>query len=358
MNTGQFLFRGFIRLLVVAFWGGVIFLFLFAPRAVTFLGPKKSLTIFTFPLLVDAQRLAEFEARTGIKLYIHYYENNDELLAKLYSAGGDNGYDIIFPSDYAVKTLLSKGTMLQKIDRSRLNFWKRLNPKLLGHSFDPKNEYSIPYQWEIYGVGFNQTFFGKKIPDATWRLVFDERVGPDRVGMINNAREVVALASLYLFGKVKRLNNQELEQVKKLLIEQKKRVEVYTDLQANYLLYSKMCPIAVCTASDIWREDVPDLGFFVPREGGFVVIDNICVPTSCKNVDIVYQFINFLYESDVMTHHADLYAIWPTLLDVQGKEGGRKLMEQSLKKFDTFQFFRHVASEQQLDDLWIALKAQ
>lgn len=349
--------RGFIRSLVIVFWCGVISLFLFTPRAVTLLGSKKSLTIFTFPLLVDAQRLAEFEVRTGIKLYIHYYENNDELLAKLYTSGGQ-GYDVVFPSDYAVKTLLSKGNILQRLDRSRLNFWERLNPKLLGHYFDPKNEYSIPYQWEIYGVGFEQGFFGKKVPDATWGLVFDGRVGPSRVGMLNNAREVAALASFYLFGKVKKLNRQEMEQVKKLLITQKKRVEVYTDLRANYLLFSKTSPIAVCTAGDIWQYDIPGLGFFVPREGSFVVIDSVCVPTSCTNLDLVYQFINFLYERDVMLHHVNLYSIWPALIDVPAKERGRQLMAESLQKFDTFQFFGHVASERELDDLWIALKAE
>lgn len=355
--------RGFFKTLmirsgIVAFWCCVIFLALFLPRLGRFLSPQKSLSIFTFPLLIDAQRVSEFESRTGIKLHIHYYESNDELFAKL-DATKNHGYDIIVPSDYEVQQFLtSNGGMLKKIDKSKLNFWHRLNPKLLGHYFDPLNEYSIPYHWEIYGLGFSLAAFNGATPPATWRVLFDEHVGPERVGMANNVLEVSSLAALYLFGSLKQLNDQELEQVKELLIHQKKRVDVYTDLRANYLLQSQMVAATVCSAGDIRRHDVPGLGFEVPVEGGFVSIDSICIPDSSTNEDLAYQFINFLYEPEVMQYHVNSYSLWPALADIHVEEKGLSLMDSSLKKLSAFHFFGKVASDKKLSSLWIDLKSR
>ncbi len=346
-----------IRCGMVAFWCLAIFLLLFSSRLSTWLAPQKSLTIFTFPLLIDAQRVAEFESRTGIKVHMHYYESNDELFAKVYSTK-HHGYDIVVPSDYEVQQFLSLGGLLKKIDKSKLNFWHRLNPQLLGHYFDPTNDYSIPYHWEIYGLGFSYDMFGGKVPPATWKVLFDPQVGPARVGMANNVLEISSLACQYLFGTLRLLNDAELVQMETLLFEQKKRVEVYTDLRANYLLQSKMVAATICSAGDIRRHDVPGLGFVVPKEGGFISIDNICMPSSSDNSELAYQFINFLYEADVMQHHVDLYALWPALADVSVKKNGRNLMNKTLAELPSFHFFEKVASDRQLSKLWIDLKSK
>jgi len=349
------LFRSFfLKFLFVSFWIGAFFLFLFSSQLFETFRAKKSLTIFTFPLLLDAQELSVFERETGIKIYIHYYENNDELVAKMLSTDV-SGYDVIIPSDYAVKTLLQEKGVLQKIDTTRLNFTNKLHTALLGHYFDPNNEYSIPYQWEIYGIGYSKEAFEYKKPPATWDLIFDETFGLRNFGMIDNAREVAALASFYLFGSVKMLSQEKMEKVKQLLLSQKDRVEVYSDDRASYLITSKTCPAVVCTAGDIWRVNEFEFDFLLPKEGSFVVIDSICIPRG-GNTDLVYQLINFLYQDDVMKSNAHEYSFWPATKTVSVKEG-KNLMEDALNNFSKFMFYKRVATEEQLDDLWVALKA-
>jgi spermidine/putrescine transport system substrate-binding protein len=347
----------FIRSMMTVFWCVVIVVFLFLPRVTAWIHPQKCLNIFTFPLLIDAQRVAEFESRTGVKIHMHYYESNDELFAKMY-ATNRHGYDIIIPSDYEVQQFLSYDGLLKKIDKSKLHFWHRLNPRLLGHYYDPNNEYSIPYHWEIYGLGFSYKMFGGIQPPATWDVLFDPAVGPAYVGMANNVLEISSLVALYLFGSLRQLNDAEVTRMKQLLIEQKKRVAVYTDLRANYLLQSKVVAVTICSAGDIRRHDIPGLGFIVPREGGFVSIDNVCIPGSSDNDDIVYQFINFLYEADVMQHHVDIYSLWPALTDVTVKNDCRDLMTHALQNFTQFHFFEKVASDKQLSQLWIDVKSR
>jgi len=345
-----------MRALAILFWLVVITVFLFLPRFARLFVSEKSITIFTFPLLIDTHVLADFEHRTGIKTYVHYYENNDELLVKM-RADKQHGYDIIFPSDYAVQLLIKEG-VLQKIDRTKLRFFNRLNKKLLNLYFDPLNQYSLPYLWEVYGIGFDKEFFGKEGPEPTWRFVFDECSSLRCMGMNNNVREVVGIAALYLFGKVDFLNKQQLQKVKETLLTQKKCVAVYTDLRADYLLLSRTCPIVVCLADDVWLHNDPGIGFMIPREGSFISIDSVCIPKASTKTDLIYQLVNYLYEAQVMQHHTDKYSFFPSLADVSPPTVGRKIMHQIMRNFEKFHFFKDIATEQELNDLWISLKAK
>lgn len=345
-----------IRTFIIAFWIGIIFLFLFFPQFATRFKKEKSLTIFTFPLLLDADYVSEFEQRTGIKLYIHYYENNDELLAKMRTTR-QHGYDIIFPSGFSVEELIKEGR-LKKIDKSRLNFLSLMNPKFFGLYFDPYNEYSIPILWEIYGLGYDKEFFRGNPPEASWRLIFDKKLSPKRIGMSNTPREAVAVAARYLFGDIEQLNDEHVEQIKNLLIEQKRWVEVYADVRADDLLESKMCSVVVCHADNIWTRGDFNLGFLVPKEGGFIGVDSFCLPKESNKDELVYQFINYLYEHDVMQHNVTKYALFPVVSNVTPLDEGKKLMEEALNNFDTFHFFKNVLPEKTLTNLWISLKAE
>ena len=82
---------------------------------------ERSLTIFTWPTILDPQYLQKFEKITGIKLYITYYESNQELFSKL-QAGSATGYDIILPSDFTVKLMIQED-LVKKIDHSKLSFF-------------------------------------------------------------------------------------------------------------------------------------------------------------------------------------------------------------------------------------------
>ena len=79
--------------------------------AFVFLSPNawsgtNELKIFTWSEYMDEVNFPkEFEAATGIKVYLDMYESNEEMMAKLQS-GGLGQYDIIIPSDYIVPSLI------------------------------------------------------------------------------------------------------------------------------------------------------------------------------------------------------------------------------------------------------------
>ena len=343
-----------IRLLIIFFWTSVIVFFLFLPKFFNFFGAEKSLTIFTWPLVLDAHYLARFEKETGIKLYIGYYETDDELIGKIKSGSGN--YDIVIPTDHVVE-LLIREKLLKKLNKSKLNFLPSLDSRLLGHYFDPHNAYSIPYFWGVYGIAINTYYFNKKTPEPTWGLLFDKSMSPAPVVMTDAAREAIMIAAQYLFGTIEALKDpQKRKQIKKMLIKQKKWVQLYTESRTEELLLLDSAPVIAALSPDVWKAKQEKknnlIEFLIPKEGSFIFIDNFVVLASTQKDDLVYTFLNYMYRPEVVVHHMAEYGSCAPITGIPADSSN-----YCPKNFSKFDFFRNVISEQEVDSIWIDLMA-
>ncbi len=354
-----FIKKTFVYSLIICFWILILGLFLFSSHIFSLFKRQKSITVFTYPLLIDAEYITRFEKQTGIKVYINYFESSDELLVKLKDSNTSD-YDIIFPTDYTVE-ILAKKNLLRKIDKSKIDFWHKMNQKLTNLYYDPNNLYSIPYLWDVYGIGIDKKYYdGTRPIKKTWDLLFDEKVAPPRVGMINNPREALLLSAFYLFRKIDNFSKDEVDQMKKLLIKQKKWVDVYTDLRVDDLLTSGTCQATAGLGSDIWQEQRfnQDIDFFIPEEGSFFIVDSICLPKGSKKQDLAYQFINFLFQEESLEYHIENFFFFPTINTLNLGSAAKNMMNYMLNNMNKYYFFKNVLTDEQLHYLWIQLKGQ
>lgn len=339
-----------ITLVVFGIYG-----FLYMPFIIDYFWTPKSINVLAWPNIIDPECFDTFKKETGIKVNLVYFENYEELIVK-FQAGGNN-YDLIIGSDYAAYILLKEG-LLKKLDRRKLLFWDKLYKPLLGLYYDPKNQYTIPFGWEIFGIGIDTNYYKGILPEASWKLLFDTSIAPAQIGMIDDAREIVSIAAFYLFGDKHRLTPDDLILIKNLLIDQKKQVVMYTDLRTDYILTSKMAPITLGTSSDIFSgmKLFPHLDFLIPKEGSFIVINVMCLPTKTEKDTLVYAFINYLYQPKIMKKYLDKYNFFPVrdgLISKNSRFGlipTRSLIAQ-------LHFFNYIIPEQKLRDLWISLKS-
>lgn len=347
------------RLLIFFFWVGLIFTALYLPHWKILSREEKSLNIFAWGDILEPAVIADFEQATGIKVHLSYYSSNEELIVKLKATGGE-GYDLIIPSDYAVSILVQE-ELLKPLDRSKLHFWSELNPLLLGHKFDPDNRYSIPFIWELYGIGVNSKFFKDKPFEASWRLVF-ENFGY-KIAMVNDPIQAVLISDLYLYGKVAPVDEAQLKSIKKLLMTQKSWVEAYADFRADYFLATGSCPVALASSSYIWRtkQMFPFIDFIIPKEGTFITIENFCIPSKSEKDQLTYQFINALYSTSSMHQHFQMRGIFPA---TRMKEVPMKmdpmmeaLFHSTKEDFQQYHFNQQIAPPQQILDLWVELKS-
>ncbi len=352
-------FFSYSSLFVISlFWIAVFALFLYTPAAIRYLYPERSLTIFTWPAILDPHYLRKFEQETGIKLYISYYESNQEMFSKVHATGG-TGYDIILPSDYTVELLIKDG-LLQKLDHAKLPFFSELNHNLLDKYFDPGNHYSLPYLWGMYGIAINWNYF-KDTPLGTinWKTIFEQNPYGVKIGMTDESREAILLASFYLFKTIDIANDpQKIEQVKELLIKQKQWVEAYTESRSEYLLLSESAPLAVAFSPDIYKvkKEHPYLDIKIPEEGSFVLIDSIVIPKATDKTDMIYQFINFLYREDVLTHHSEKFGFCSPMYS--SKNHMPEDFCPTDEQFAKLRFFENVLPQDLVNEIWVAVMSR
>ncbi len=357
MRVGKF----FARLMLIFFWILVISVALYFPSWKIFPFEEKSLNIFTWGDLIDFSILSEFEKETGIKVNLSFFSSNEELQVKMRATGG-NGYDLIMPSGYTVNTLAQED-LLKPFDRRKLKFWNDLNPVLLNHWFDPNNRYSIPFSWEVYGLGIDRSFFADRPKPSSWKAIYDPSQIDYKIAVSNDPIEAVAFSSLYLFGQANPLSFDQFEQVRQLLFKQRRWVEAYSDFRADYFIVTGNCPVVVTTTTYVKRIQpiFPQIGFVIPKEGTFLTIENFCISRSSTKEKYIYQLLDYLYtKQSMLTHHQKFWFFPATLSPIDELELNdyeKTLFELSSEEFSKFYFIKNLAPQQQVRDLWVQVKS-
>lgn len=349
-----------LRLFLITLFIGVIGLFLVWPEHPP-PEEKSVLHIFTWGNCIDLKAVDLFYKQTGIQVKLSYYASNEELMTKLCATKGV-GYDLIVPSDYAVKILIDRG-LLQRLDHTKLApHYAKIDPFLLGHAYDPENLYSLPYQYDVSGFGVDKAFFEQNHLKPSWDLIFNPPPLPFKVGVSCDPIEEFNQASFYLFGKLSPISPQEKEAIEALLIAQKAWVEAYIAFRADYLLATKSVPIAFaqdCYIIGPATANPDKIDFVLPDKGTFISIENFCIPQPSKKQDLAYQFLDFLYQQEIMEMCANDLAFFPAF--VIDHFLYQRYFDQVRKTFaqKNYQllFYQQSLPEEEIRRLWIHMKS-
>jgi spermidine/putrescine transport system substrate-binding protein len=321
-----------------------------------------SLNVFTWADYIPQELADNFEKETGIHVTFHYYASNEELLVKMRSTKG-RGYDLLIPSDYAVKILIDEN-LLEPINKKKIHHYCEIAPFLLGQYFDPKNDYSIPGLWEIVGFGIDREAFleyPEMLENPSLKHLFEPIGPPYKITMTPDATEAIALASQYLYNKTDPLSKIELLEIEELLTKQKEWTEAYADYRAKYLISTKNCPISLLRSSFFFqtKRDFPFIEFLIPKGPAFLSIENYAIPKAAKQNEAAYRFINFLSRKENTLKLIDLCPLYPSVLSIAQNEisypGFARLLDEIAIR-GQFSYFRYLTSENEMRKLWINVK--
>ena len=114
------------------------------------------LHIYNWNNALSADTAKRFEQSCKCRLVQDYYGDNEEMLAKL--AAGAKGYDMVFPTAFAVSTLIKQGKT-QPLNKAQLPNWKNLNTGYLALNapFDAGNKVAAPTVVSLTLLGYNET---------------------------------------------------------------------------------------------------------------------------------------------------------------------------------------------------------
>lgn len=339
------------RILMILSWGSLIAGFLYLPYVYRLFDQKATLTIFTPPLLLDPEYIKKFEEKKGVRVTLSYFENGSALLSKIAATGG-KGYDLVLPDDHTLDVLISRN-MLKPLDKNKLAFWSQLHTSLLNPYYDPHNRFTVPYYWGVYGIAYDADQFPEGFVTHTWELIFSTTPCPGaHICMTDDPREAILIAAQYLFGTIDALKDPVAQEaVKQLLIRQKKQVEVYTLARADTLLQTKSCSLATIASPEAWRVSrlSPEIKMIIPQEGSFFIIDSFGILKDSEKDELIYEFLNFIFEQESIKHHSQLYGFCSPLTTIFVPSQNEFCPIDQKSNFD---FFRPVISDEHINEIW------
>ena len=255
----------------------------------------EKISVYNWGDYIDPETIKMFEEETGISVEYMVFETNEDMYAKI--ANGNSSYDVIFPSDYMVERMIHEN-LLQKINWDNIPNVANIDPRFMNRSYDPEQQYSVPYTWGTMGILYNKNMV-EEIPHS-WQTMLDEQYAMNML-MLNSPRDTIGIALLMCGYNLNSTDDEALEAAKKMLIEQKPMVLAYVVDEVKDKMIAGEAAVAMVWSGDATycMDESEDLNYVVPEEGSNIFFDTICIPANAKNVSGAEKFINFLCRGDV-----------------------------------------------------------
>jgi spermidine/putrescine transport system substrate-binding protein len=122
----------------------------------------------------DPELFKTFTEQLGPTVQIDTYPSNEAALAKLSTAAGTSGYDVVVPTGPFIPVMV-ENDLLEALDLSKIPNFKNLDPIYTNQDFDPGNKYSVCKDWGSTGWIIDKSKVST--PIATWQDFLDVAMG-------------------------------------------------------------------------------------------------------------------------------------------------------------------------------------
>jgi len=249
--------------------------------------------------------LDKFSKEQGTKVnYVEAIDGNEEFYAKIQgqlSQGLATDWDLIVVTDWMVARLVRQG-WLEEIDKTQTpNFPANLLDNYLARSFDPDTNLAAPWQSGMTGIGFDK----KKTGDLTSLEVFWDPKYKGKLEYQSEMRDTVGLAAIRHGYEPSAITQDQFDttiaDIKKAVVDDR-LVRAVTGNSYVEDMAAGDALVAMAWSGDVLTLLVPDqtkdqdFQWALPKEGGMLWTDNMCIPLAAKNKGQAEAWINFYYD--------------------------------------------------------------
>ena len=233
-------------------------------------GENGTINFFNVGDYIDEALIRKFEKETGIKVNYSTYDTNEIMYQKVKTNPGT--YDLVVPSDYMIEKMIQED-LLETIDYNNIPNYQYIGENYKNLSYDPTNEYSVPYMWGTIGIIYDSSRITE--PVTSWDILWDSKY-KDEVYMFNSLRVYLAIALIKAGYSINSDVPSEIDAAKDELLEQRKLtnpVYVVDEVKDNMITGEKMLA-AVWSGDAIYiMNENPDMKYVIPEEGSNKWVD-------------------------------------------------------------------------------------
>ncbi len=256
----------------------------------------RTLNLFTWNDYIDPKLVQKFETENSAKVVIEIFDTNPDLIQKLESKGLGK-FDVVVPTDYVIGEMLRRH-LLRPLEQRQITNLKNLADRFRSPIYDYGNKFSAAYQWGTLGIAYRKDKI--KNPVKSWGLLLNASQQKGSFALYDAPREMLGSALLYLGKSMSSTNKSDIAQALKIVKAAKSRS---VGLLPGASIREKLAKGEI-SAGILFNTDAgqlaaanPNIGYFIPKEGAQIYVDNMAIPVGAPNVELAHKFINFILDA-------------------------------------------------------------
>ena len=260
------------------------------------------LRILTWEGYAEPEWVEPFQEATGATLNVVYVGSVDEMFAKMQGSQGADFDVVAFDTSSFARYI--DGGLIQPIDMTKVANATNIIPAF--ETVEPVlrdgEQYGIPFAWGSLPLVYDADVFAEA-PES-WEVMWDPQYEQQMIAL-DDANNSIVLAALVLgFENPYDLSDEQFEQVKQKLIEQKRLLLTYYagfDEGAEIFAQNdiKLAFSMGETMATLIKNLGVNVGLTIPREKAIGWLDCWVVSAGARDVDLALEWINACLEPEV-----------------------------------------------------------
>ena len=347
------------------------FLFVLMTTSVLLLGSctKKTptLNLLVWEGYADPSFVREFEEQNHCKVTVSYMGSSDELVAKL-RGGSAGNYDVISPSSDVATSIAATG-LAAPLDVSKFPSYSQLSPQLTSLPLVriKGQVFGVPFMWGPNPLLYDTTAFPQ--PPDSWNVLWDPKYR-GKVSVWDELSTMYMAAQVLGYDKpdptqLYNLNDQQLEAVKKKLLELKPNIrkmwstggELTNLFQNHEIVLAMGWPLMT---NQLRKLNFP-IGETIPKENTTGWIDHLMVTAGSENKELAYKFLEYMIEAQTQKKVADVTGYTPANPQAAQFMSPEQVKSLHLDDVDNYQrhiyFWQDVPRRAKYVEVWNEVKA-
>lgn len=262
-----------------------------------------TLSLLVWEGYADPSFVRGFEESHHCKVQAAYMGSSDELVAKL-RGGSASNYDVISPSS-DVATMISAAGLAAPLDLSKLPSYPQLSEKLRAMPLVRLNGnvYGVPFVWGPNPLLYDTTAFPQA--PTSWADLWDPKL-KNKISLWDDLSSICMAAQVLGYDKpdpdhIYNLSDQELDNVKKKLIELKPNIRKFWSTGGELTNLFQNHEIVAAMGWPLMTNQLRQLGFpigeTIPVQNTTGWIDHLMITSASENKELATQFLEYMIEA-------------------------------------------------------------
>ena len=237
--------------------------------------------------------ISDFEKQFGVRVIVENFDSNEMMYTKLMA--GDR-YDVVIPSDYMIERLM-KEDFLQPLDKSLIPNMENMDDAVRGMSYDPQNDWSIPYFWGSVGLVYNHENVDPAVIESEGWEVLRNTDYAGHIYIYDSERDSFMMAFKALGYSMNTEDPNEINDAYEWLLQMNNTMSpVYVTDEVIDGMMNGYKDIAVVYSGDaaVVLDENEDMSFYMPSQGTNIWCDAMVIPQNAENPKLAHEFINYM----------------------------------------------------------------